>query len=79
MLLKKETASRGCQRQSQRSRVGENRVEVEELDHLQGAPDLRPTATPLWVVLDVDETALKGCDPDGAIGMRPPQHSNAQI
>src|SRR2546428_6708886 len=69
VLLEVEADPRHGERRAQLERVVDDRVEIEELDRLQRAPDLLPAAAVLGRVEHVDERALQCRHANQAPGM----------
>ena len=62
VLLEKDTDPSDGRRRVEEERVGDHGVEVEELDHLQRAPDLLPAAAEHRRMKYVHHRALAGAD-----------------
>src|SRR5216683_3731434 len=69
VLLEIEAHSRHRQSRAQLERIVDDRVEIEELDRLQRAPDLLPAAAVLGRVEHVDERSLQRGHANESAGM----------
>src|SRR5574338_142621 len=69
VLLEKEPHASNGERRAELDGVRHDRVEIEELDGLQGAPDLFPPAALFWGVEHIDEGPLEGRNASRSAGM----------
>ena len=79
MLVEKEAYPSSCETRRELARVVDHGVEVEELHHLQRAPDLFPPSASVRSIENVDQSPLESRDPHYASGVSSLDYSATQV